>query len=172
MTGRLIHYSNTHLTGVYSCSQYEGRSLKRGDKPNGLWVSVEGEQDWREWCEAESFGCLDCATEVVLRPDAKMLRIETPEALKAFHDEYHCPPKWTMNLNEDWDDHAIAWLLVAEKYQGIIIAPYQWSWRLTDPISHWYYGWDCASGVIWDAGAVAEVRPIERKKEAADEKAA
>ncbi len=25
----------------------------------------------------------------------------------------------------------------------------------------WYYGWDCASGVIWDAEAVAELRPTD-----------
>ena len=23
----------------------------------------------------------------------------------------------------------------------------------------WYYGWDCASGCIWDPAAVAEIKP-------------
>lgn len=166
MTRRLIHYSDTHLTGVYSCRQDEGRAFQRGDKPNGLWVSVEGPDDWRAWCEAEQFGCLDCATEIVLHPDANVLRIETPDALKAFHDEYCCPPAWAHGL-PDYDEHAISWLLVAEKYQGILIAPYQWGCRLDGPMSSWYYGWDCASGCIWDASAVAEVRPIEMRQEAA-----
>lgn len=42
---------------------------------------------------------------------------------------------------------SIDWLRVKTQYGGIEIAPYQWKRRLS---SFWYYGWDCASGAIWD----------------------
>lgn len=51
-------------------------------------------------------------------------------------------------------DH-INWPMVADRYQGIVIAPYLWSRRMDGGL--WYYGWDCASGCIWDAAAVASV---------------
>lgn len=49
---RLLHYSTKALTDIYSVEQCLN---KRHDKPNGLWVSVEGERDWKEWCTGESF---------------------------------------------------------------------------------------------------------------------
>ena len=53
----------------------------------------------------------------------------------------------------------IDWPKVAERYDGIIIAPYQWSRRLDGPM--WYYGWDCASGCVWRARAVLELKSME-----------
>ena len=44
-------------------------------------------------------------------------------------------------------------------YQGIIIAPYLWTRRHHESTG-WYYSWDCASGVIWDARAIAELKPL------------
>ena len=44
------------------------------------------------------------------------------------------------------------WGYLATQYQGLIIAPYLWDLRLFGPA--WYYGWDCASGCIWDLTAV------------------
>ena len=40
----------------------------------------------------------------------------------------------------------IDWKKAARKYGGLIITPYQWDMRFE---LLWYYGWDCASGVIW-----------------------
>jgi hypothetical protein len=52
----------------------------------------------------------------------------------------------------------IDWLRVAQKSAGIIIAPYIWERRLHLP---WYYGWDCASGCVWDAAAVLSVKRLK-----------
>ncbi len=49
---------------------------------------------------------------------------------------------------------------VAKLYQGIIIAPYCYSIRL-DNDCFWYYPWDCASGCIWDATAIAALVPVQ-----------
>jgi len=37
--------------------------------------------------------------------------------------------------------------VVSKEYDGIEIAPYQWDARLS---LIWYYGWDVASGCIWN----------------------
>ena len=43
---------------------------------------------------------------------------------------------------------SIDWVKVRKLYDGVEIAPYQYKRRL-HPNFSWYYGWDCASGVIW-----------------------
>src|SRR5690606_32740643 len=157
---RLLHYSSTPLVAIYSVSQEPPGS--RYDKPNGLWVSVEGEMDWREWCVAESFGDPDSQLcyEVTLSPDANMLRLESPGDLLRFTNKYGVGPYLgpmagrtvMFGLGIDWPE-------VASTYAGIIIAPYQWSMRLDDRV-RWYYGWDCASGCVWDASAVSDLRLV------------
>lgn len=156
---RLIHYSDKHLIEVYSVPLAEQSSHRGGlHKPRGLWVSVEGENDWKEWCEGERFGCLDCATEIILAADANVLWLVGSTELDQFHAEYSVVAyRYGGNLGVRT---AIEWPRVAGKYQGIIIAPYVYARRLEEPVSDWYYGWDCASGCIWDAAVVAKVRPI------------
>lgn len=39
------------------------------------------------------------------------------------------------------------------------ITPYCWPARM-DPDLIWYYGWDCASGCIWDASTIHQVTRI------------
>lgn len=159
-TGRLIHYSKTHLSAVHSVPIEKQDERGAGlFKPRGLWVSVEGKADWAEWCRAENFGCLDCATEVVLAPEANVLRLKGADDLDRFHASCSVV---RYRYGEDLGDlTTIDWRSVAQRYQGIIIAPYVWQRRLDRPVSNWYYGWDCASGCIWDAAAVARLRPIE-----------
>lgn len=144
-------------------------------KPHGFWVSVKGEDDWPSWCLSEDFRLegLTHRHEVILNGNHDVKIIDTPEALEMFHRQY----------GYDWwewrgfdqvgfrGDHKherwmIDWEKVAEVYDGIIIAPYQWDYRLPmewppairGHISNWYYGWDCASGCIWNPAAIARVK--------------
>lgn len=119
-------------------------------KPEGFWVSVLGEDDWPSWCRAEQYAVdlLAFEHEVTLATDAKILTLETPDAIRTFHGAYGLG-SWSVD-----------WAGVAERYDGIIIAPYQWSLRLNGP--SWYYGWDVASGCIWNLDAITDVRVMER----------
>ena len=118
-------------------------------KPVGLWVSDEspGMFGWKEWCEGETWniGGLAHRTEFALTPGHNVLIIDTPEALAAFDAEYSTGSKYIERID---------WSVVAERYDGIIITPYQWEHRLS---MMWYYGWDCASGCIWNLSAIAPV---------------
>ncbi len=150
---RLIHYSQEPLTKVYS---REHSSNGAGCyKTQGLWVSVEGADDWVEWCRSESWGIerLKHATEIVLAPTANVLHLADESAIDDFTDEFLCAgaPIWHRTID---------WPSVRARWQGLIIAPYCWSRRMADHTG-WYYGWDCASGVIWDSAAVGALRPAE-----------
>lgn len=148
---RLIHYSAEPLTEVWSRPHDDAPVGPY--KTTGLWVSVEGEYDWPWWCINERFGLerLACATEIILRADHNVLIIPTVAALDEFAHVYR---------KDDHGIRVIDWERVRQQHQGVIIAPYQWDRRLARH-THWYYGWDCASGVIWDANAIEAFSPTE-----------
>jgi hypothetical protein len=141
---RLLHYSADPLPSDLKLDK--GWPMRGLGKPVGLWVSV-GEA-WKDWCEGEDFYTerLAHCQEIVLAANANILRLSTAEDLDAFTERFKIA-----------DDAfaSIDWSRVYGEYQGIIIAPYIWARRLD---LAWYYGWDCASGCIWDADAIAEVR--------------
>ena len=66
-------------------------------------------------------------------------------------------------MNSVYDVYDIDWNRVAKKYQGIIITPYIWERRLTTTCT-WYYGWDVASGCIWDNKAIKEITDARKSK--------
>lgn len=133
-------------------------------KPTGLWVSVKGDDDWPTWCEEESF-CperMAFCYRVEIASDANVRIVEGVAELDSFHEEFAL--EWTESYS--WKSYGIDWRAVAERYQGLIIAPYIWSRRLHRPVSDWYYGWDCASGCIWDLSAIASFDLVARREAA------
>jgi hypothetical protein len=148
---KLIHFGVDHLRSVRSEKQGERRG--GAYKPNGLWISVEGGKSfgWRAWCEGERYDNLETKkqTQVVLAKNHGVLWLRTVSEMDAF--------------TEAWSDGGYAneprWSEIASRWRGIIIAPYQWSRRLARNTG-WYYSWDCASGCIWDAKAIADLKPI------------
>lgn len=154
---RLLHYSKKPLGKLRSLTKKDQRKFEGGVyKPSGLWISVEGENDWRAWCEAENFGIdrLACVTEIVLREDANIVRLKNAFDIDRFHEQYR------FSEDESWRREYIQWADVAASFDGIIIAPYCWGRRFEGRASGWYYGWDCASGCIWNVRAIAEARQL------------
>ena len=147
---KLIHYSKKPLTSIHSTNQLD----KAHNKPHGLWVSVKGDMDWKEWCTSEEFSQdnFECETEITLADKHDILLLDTPHQIDCFHFEHR--KLLTPDMPDFW---YIDWAHVATIYQGIIIAPYQWSRRLEGDAHNWYYGWDCASGCIWDHTAIKVV---------------
>jgi len=156
---QLVHYTAASMA-IALGTRTIPQNGKRYDKPDGLWVSVG--DSWRQWSESEEYapfgsvsreGGLRAAGirvfEITPSPNAKLLVLATPRDLDAFTREYR-----------ESDDRyaAIEWKAVAEAYDGIVIAPYQWS-RRHELI--WYYSWDCASGCIWNHRAIESAREIE-----------
>jgi hypothetical protein len=152
---RLIHYSAEPMPPLTDPRQSSGRRI--GKPSHGLWVSVESRHNdgWRHWCEDENFGLdrLTHASEIVLKPKAKPLWIKTAAAVQSLALRY---PRQTDDVAYVSEIDAVDWSAVMREWPAIIIAPYQWRCRVD---VMWYYGWDCASGVIWDISIIEAVRP-------------
>ncbi|MCJ2067819.1 hypothetical protein MKK75_03180 [Methylobacterium sp. J-030] len=157
----LTHYSAGTVDPVYSVAQ----SPEPHFKPYGLWVSVDdGSISWPDYIDAEARDHgyrLRVVHDVQLATDARILLIPTVEDFDAFASQYGRTERFVPS-----DYHMyIDWRAVAEAYQGIVIAPYRYDRRLDGGL--WYYGWDCASGCIWDADAIAAITVRTSKREVA-----
>lgn len=147
-TERFVHYSAAPLIGGVKDT---AQSWSEFYKPRGLWFSVEAEgreDGWREWCQAETFRLehLEYITELEL--DLGKFRVITNTIeLDAFDEEFG--HEFVKRV------HGIHWPTVAQFHSGIIIAPYLWERRLDGRASRCYYGWDCASGCVWDSSAAS-----------------
>lgn len=148
---KLIHYSDQPLTQIRSAAQNSEPELH--GKPNGLWVSVGNA--WSDWCRNNNFSLGELAHEVHLADDPNILWITKASELDAFNSRFGEPSTWFKSI------HVLRWAQVAEQYDGIIISPYIWSRRL-ELSCHWYYGWDCACGCIWNARAISTIgEPVQ-----------
>jgi hypothetical protein len=91
--------------------------------------------------------------------DCNVLQIRGLHQLDAFDEKYGLLDPI---LGENGLHTCIDWVRVSEEYDGLEIAPYIWSRRLE---FMWYYGWDCASGVIWRprGATVSYLEPVAVK---------
>lgn len=162
---KLVHWSHKIVTEV------RGAHQKNGMKPDGFWISDEsrGAHGWRAWCKSEGFRPYGFRYEheFELNDNANILWLDTPEAIDAFGDKYAADDELNRRIGEigsNWGKsiYHIDWKRVAKDYHGIIITPYQWSQRLGR--HSWYYGWDCASGCIWNRRAVKSVKMVKERK--------
>ena len=149
---KLIHYSDAPFV-LNKTMVYENRCFgmdSSGPKPNGLWVSVE--DAWKNWCLDELFYLeyIKHCSEVVIKPDANILTMSTEEELFSFSDKYPIEASYFSGLGY------VDWSAVTKDYGGVIIAPYLWGCR-NNQKSMWYYGWDVASGCIWDLACIEGV---------------
>ncbi len=152
---RLVHYSASPVTAIRSVQQLR---VALSFKPRGLWVSDDDcANNWRAWCEEENFRLLGlaCAHDVTLAPDASILLLEGAADIDAFTRQYGATYDFTPPSLANGCP-IVRWGAVAAAYDGIVITPYVWERRL-DGIARWYYAWDCASGCIWNARAIASI---------------
>lgn len=131
-------------------------------KPSGFWITDDTDDCWRSWCLSERFNLenLTHKHEVDLIED-RILILRGEYDVRTFARHYCVDHWWGPEGNpRKYCDLCIDWPQVAKEYAGIIVTPYIWRLRLEDGFS-WYYPWDCASGCIWDASAIKDVRLVE-----------
>ncbi len=129
---------------------------KPGMKPKGFWFEVNA--DWRRWCRDEMpHWVAGRHLHRVTIGDERMLRITSVAEMDDFNAEY-LVHEWRPGYSERYGpmDMGIAWGRVADHYDGIEITPYIWYRRFDGPT--WYYGWDCASGVVWNPRGITVQR--------------
>ena len=110
-------------------------------KPKGLWFSDnDSEENWALWCQDNEFdGNWKHEYKLTFSAAAKLLYIVNKKQLEYFHEKYSTR-RYEMN-----------WQLIAAKYDGIIITPYQWDYRW---VYLWYSAWDIASACIWNTDII------------------
>lgn len=133
----LVHYSKKPISKLLPVVKPQ----RIGFKPIGLWISDQSEpRNWFDWCLDEEYhlDILAFAYIVELKANPNILFITSLEELKAFSIRFYAP------------DYYIDWPKVRANYAGIVISPYRYDAR-----NVWYYGWDVASGCIWDISAIS-----------------
>lgn len=147
----------THLTKLgiegplRDVDQNPSSGRSRWDKPRGFWYEVNS--DWRRWCESEMPEWLKGT--MLYSVDlgaARILRITNNYEFRRFQHRFVVVGRERWTTGPDWN-------LVAKDYDGIEIAPYLWEFRLAEDCM-WYYGWDCASGVVWNASKLRVEGPL------------
>lgn len=152
-----LKYADHRIMSGEQWNRAQSAPRSHYDKPRGFWFTDDSEDCWASWCRAENF-CLEALTfkhEVKL-DESKLLILRTGEELDQFLQDFTIYHSW----HSSYTDRCINWPEVAKQYAGIIITPYQWSHRLSHD-SNWYYGWDCASGCVWDASAILSINLID-----------
>ena len=129
-------------------------------KPHGLWFDVN--KDWQRWCYQNEFNLDDlkhCHKVHITQMD-KILYLRADKDILAFSRKFgrqfpDMPTRYEYYIQVDWPT-------IAKEYAGILISPYNWGLRLNN-ITGWYYGWDCASGCVWDT-SILEMELINHDK--------
>ena len=152
-----VHHSREG-TRIDHEPQISGFSQSIGTKPNGLWYECQdgSSETWKEFCEfGMSSGYKYDGQYRVLLNDYNILFIPDAHHFEKFYEMY------STNHPADTDgakgfDKMIDWPKVADHYAGIEICPYRGDKR-NDDDSFWYYGWDVASGCVWDPSGIKEL---------------
>lgn len=146
---RLVHFSEEYFKFDPNRSYRQQRG--GNDKPSGLWLSDESDYGWKQWCRDNEFRTngLKCVTRFAV-DEKQILIISSLTQIESFSDEYGCRPSW---VKSGIKLKFIDWEKVTENYAGVIITPYINEARLLCKF-FWYYGWDCASGCVWDLSAL------------------
>lgn len=145
----LSHYSSQEIPDLFNkiyCSQEKW-------KPEGLWVSVENaNRSWKEFCMENDYNIKGLTYEhsVDLKITSNFLILDTVSKINSFTEEYTI--RWT-----DLEYTLIDWGRLSKERDGIIISPYQPS-VAANISTFWYWGWDCASGCIWNLDSIASLR--------------
>lgn len=151
-------------------------------KPNGLWFDVN--EDWKRWCEATEFRLenLRYRHTVTILDTSRILFLKSAREVDAFTRKYGRNLSGHIQLLQSTKEigeftreygrdlfgdiqrqfsNYIMWGEVAGKHSGIILIPYSRARSLT---YLWYYGWNCASGCVWDTSVIRLGKPCKRAK--------
>lgn len=135
-------------------------------KPRGLWVSDEDDFGWSKWCKNEDFHQenLQFAHPVELVPEHVKL-LATREQLLDFTRRYALQDV-TNERDPDYPlrNQFLDWDKVAREHGAVVITPYHWDCWM-DEDCFWYYGWDCASGIVFQRRAIASIGPAREFRE-------
>ena len=130
-----------------------------GYKPIGFWYSCNDE--WLKWLRSEMPHWEGEYYYKINIDDGKMLKLSNFKELIEFTKKYGIKEQYNLKGPEELNfKHInIDWPLVAKQYSGIEICPYIFQARLK---LLWSYGWDVASGCIWNKNAIHSIELVNK----------
>jgi hypothetical protein len=149
-------------------------------KPNGLWFDVN--DDWKRWCKATQFRpeSFRYRHTVTILDRSRILFLQSAKDIDEFTQKYGHNISGHVQLRQSAGDmdaftcgygqdlfadiqkaftNYIMWGEVAKKHSGIVIFPYSAERSQT---YIWYWGWNCASGCVWDTSVIRLGKPCKR----------
>jgi len=113
-----------------------------GDKPDGFWYGFGDKWiDYTEMAGHERKGNYLYEVDIV---GSNILQIKDYSEIAKFTNEYGSSKQIIPGKI-----FSIDWSRIEFKYDGIEINPYLYQVRFDDKFL-WYYGWDVASGCVWN----------------------
>lgn len=140
-----IHHTDNEIIKV---KQYFNQ--REVFKPIGLWYDIDN--SWTEWCKGNMPDWTYKNHFELEIDESKILIIDTKEKLLDFDKQYSVSISKRVN-----GICVIDWVSVSNKYSGIEISPYRYDCRFG---LFWYYGWDVASGCIWNFDCIHSINKI------------
>lgn len=142
-----IHMSDSETVSLHSRPAHQAVGMK----PLGLWYGIG--DSWIRWCAENDYGTGKNAFRINL-DDSALLVVGRDMSMDEF-DRKYCGRGLPGGLLSHF---SIDWPAAAKRYAGIEIPHYSWRHRLE---FSWYYGWDVASGCVWDAGCIESVERVD-----------
>jgi hypothetical protein len=134
---------------------YKGERHDESKPWGSVWWGVGG--DWIRWLSYEAPDWLEDRYPVISAlylDDSGLLTIENDSQLEVFTAKY---PDENSLLPKGSGIH---WDYLKDKgFSGIEIPTYLQKSRYSRT-AFWYYGWDCASGAVWDQKAILKHKPL------------
>lgn len=121
-----------------------------------LWYQVG--DGWEQWAAGNSEGWLHEVRTVLAVDPTRLLQIHTAQECGDFQKRYtarHLPQMQV--LGSYLLGRSINWPAVMAEYDGLELTGFTYDWGIGwgagthGTGSEWCYGWDCASGVVWNA---------------------
>lgn len=131
------------------------RNNSRMGKPNGLWYGAGTE--WIDWVMSNAPQWRQQHVFEILPNYSTIKRITNSKEMVEFNNEY----SHLLEPDEKYKFRQIDWINVAQNYDGIEIAPYIYDSEVRhNQEFFWYWGWDVASGCIWNKNAISDIKRI------------
>ena len=147
---KLYHYSLKEILKLRRCKQ------EKQWKPKGLWYSCG--TAWKQWGDAEDFSISTNFIYELTLDYERILVLSSGIDIDDFTQQFSANRKG-FECFDSSNSRFIDWPTIAKDYHGIEISPYIWERRLQ---YMWYYGWDVASGCIWNPKAIKELKLIHQ----------
>ena len=148
-------------------------------KPIGIWYGFN--ESWLEWMLDAGCNWFQPYIYEVIVDEEKLLRISNHDQFEDFEEEFGSLPAYMLRMQEnarkvkaagfdtpDYDylfgpnplgmrryTQHIDFPKLSKQYSALEITPYLYGKRLE---AIWYYGWDCASGCVWNKKGLKELR--------------